>query len=607
MENKKIILIVAIIVVIIASAIFLINRNKSNKNIDIEVPKEIPYEYFVMYSKDDKAGVIDKSGNIVIEPKYSEIYIPNQSKDVFFCFNESEDKEEYAILNKEGKEILTDFEEVIYLETSEPSELILEKEVLRYKKDNLYGLINFEGEVITEPIYERITSLTNKPGEILVRQDGKYGILTSKGEVKIPIKYDSITGDEYCDEKYGYGLTGYVVSIKIDTGVMYGYLDYNGNEILKPQYETITRVLEYQDKEDIYIVARNNGKKGVFKNGKQIIDFNYQSINYADSSNVFIVERTGKYGFYTNKGEEILPAKYTSYGMAGDYISVVENDNHMLYDLNGNLINKDKYLSMIEVENSSYFIAMDEEGLYSIISKDFETTEKYTYISYAFDDNFVFINEEGFSGVLNVWKGTVIEPKYTSVLNVQGAKMIEARNEETGEVDLYNSKLEKVCTINGAIVEKITENEKDFVVAYSETEMMYFDKEGKEVKNTEVYPDHKLFAIQKDGKWGFADKDGKIVLECNYDIVTELNEYGFAGIKKDGKWGVINSNGEIILEPTYEIDEEHEEKLSFIGKYYGIEYSSGEIYYTDEIIKNNTEEQSIEEIEEQTETENETE
>ena len=70
-------------------------------------------------------------------------------------------------------------------------------------------------------------------------------------------------------------------------------------------------------------------------------------------------------------------------------------------------------------------------------------------------------------------------------------------------------------------------------------------------------------------------------------MVTEFNEYGFAGIELDGKWGVINEAGEIIQEPIYVLEEI---SPSFIGKYYKANQWYGNSYYTDEVI----EEESIE-------------
>ena len=468
---KKVVIGICIIAIIVI-VIFGVSRKKSIKNFELDYPEELVYQYFVMYSGEN-AGVIDRKGNLLIECKYKEIYIPNQSIDVFIAYI---DDDNYKILNKDGEEIFKEYEEVTCLETSEPTELVFEKNVLRYKKDNMYGLIDLEGNKITDAIYEKVSSLTNKPGNIAVKKDGLYGVINSRGEEIIPIKYNAISGDDFCLEAYGYALSGYIVSVKTDTGIIYGYIDYKGNEVLKPEYETITRVLEYDDKDDIYLVVRNNGKKGVFKNGKQIIDFEFQTINYSNTANVFIVEKTGKYGFYTNKGNEILEPKYSKYQLAGNYISVQKDGENKLFDLNGNLINTDTYLTMIEVKNSSYFIAVKENGYYSVISKEFQREGNYTFITYAFDDLFIFNTEDGNTGILDAWEGVKIEPIYNSILNVDGTNILEARNDETGDVDIYNSKLEKVSTINGGIVEKLSNN---YVLVYSNSQMQYFDKDGK--------------------------------------------------------------------------------------------------------------------------------
>lgn len=556
---KKVVIVICILIVVIGAIIFGVSKMNKSKNFELDYPEELPYKYFVMYSG-EKAGVIDRNGELLIDAKYQDVFIPNQSKDVFFAYI---DEDNYKILNKDGEEILKNFEEVTYLETSEPTELVLEKNVLRYKENNMYGLIDLDGNKITEAIYEKVSSLTSKPGNICVKKDGLYGVLNSKGEEIIPVQYNSITGDDFCTEAYGYALAGYIVSEKTDTGVMYGYIDYNGEEVLKTSYETITRVLEYDDKDDLYLIVRDHGKKGVFKNGKQIIDFNFQSINYSDKGNIFVVEKTGKYGFYTNKGDEILAPKYTKYAIAGNYISVQKDGENKLFDLNGNLINTDTYLSMIEIENSSYFIAQKENGYYSVISKEFQRDGNYTFIAYAFDDLFIFTTEDGKSGILNAWEGVKIEPTYDSILNVQDTKVFEARNNETGDVDIYNSKLEKVSTINEGIVEKVDNN---YVVVYSNSQMQYFDKDGKAVKNTEVYPNNEIYSIQgEDGKWGFCDKNGNIVVPCEYDIVSELNEYGFSAIKKDGKWGTVNSKGEVVLKANNDIETYY--FPIFVGKY----------------------------------------
>lgn len=542
-----------VIVLIVGVIIILLNSNKKNSNKSLGA---VTYEYFVFYSIDDEVGVIDKKGNEIIKAEYTDIYIPNPSNDVFICFNDNK----YIILNSEGKEIFKDYEDISVIMISE-STLEMEKEVLKYKDGELYGFISLSGEKITDAIYEEISSLKNKPGYILVKKDGYYGVLDINGKKVIDIEYNSIKGDEYCSEDDGYEKTGYIVSAKTDTGIFYGYIDYKGKTILKTKYESITRVLEY-NQEDIYLIIMDGGKKGVFKNNKQIIGTNFQSINYSSLSKIFIVERTSKYGFYNNEGKEILKPEYTSYSIAGNYISVQKEEQMMLYDIHGNLVNSNKYTSIIETDNPSYFIAQDEKGYYSVISKDVEIEDEYVNINYAFDDYFIFTNKDNKSGVINIWKGTIIEAQYDYILVTGTVNALEARNYDVDTVDIYSKNIEKVLTIGGGVVENIGE---DYVVIYSDTEMKYIDKNGEIVENTEVYPDLKLYSIQANEKWGFCNTSGEVIVECKYDMVTEMNQYGFAGIKQDGKWGVIDEEGNIVVDAIYEIESYYFPK--FIGKY----------------------------------------
>lgn len=549
--NIKIYLAISIVIILcICFCIFFISRDKNIVTED----KIVKYEYFLLYTTDEKVGVIDKKGEIIIKPEYTQIYIPNPEKDVFICFED----ENYVVLNKNEKTLFDEYEDISVIVISEyTSEL--EKQVLIYQENDKYGLIDLTGKKLTDAIYENIKSLKNKPGNLLVKKDGLYGVLDSSGNTILPEKYHSIKSDEYCSEIDGYAKTGYIISEKTKTGIIYGYADYTGTILVKPKYESITRAAEYQD-EDIYLIVMANGKKGVIKNKKQIIKNKYQSINYYNTSKIFIVNRNGKYGFYNNTGKEVLSTKYTSYSIAGNYIFVKKDDISQLYDIHGNLVNSNNYKSIFETGNPSYFIAEDEAGYYSIISKDTQIDEKYTNISYAFDNFFIFTNEEGKSGVLNLYTGIEIEPEYDSILLTGTVNALEAKMGNI--VDIYSRNIEKILTIRDGIVENIG---KDFLVVHSKKELVYLDKDGEIVSNTKVYPNLKLYSIQKDEKWGFADSQGKIIVECEYDIVTELNEYGFAGIYKDGKWGVIDSKGNVVVEPIYELETYYSPQ--FIGKY----------------------------------------
>ena len=61
-------------------------------------------------------------------------------------------------------------------------------------------------------------------------------------------------------------------------------------------------------------------------------------------------------------------------------------------------------------------------------------------------------------------------------------------------------------------------------------------------KSSEALPNkYIIFEVKEDGKYGFVDKKGNVVVDYIYDDGTEQNSYGFVSVKKDGLWGSIDN------------------------------------------------------------------
>ena len=101
--------------------------------------------------------------------------------------------------------------------------------------------------------------------------------------------------------------------------------------------------------------------------------------------------------------------------------------------------------------------------------------------------------------------------------------------------------------------------------------------EEKEIKD--VLSANTLYLSKQNGKYGFVDKNGVVIVDYIYDDATEQNEYGYAGIKKDGKWGAIDSTGKVIVNPTYTLSQNT--VVSFIARWH-LAPDLNANYYTDE-------------------------
>lgn len=61
-----------------------------------------------------------------------------------------------------------------------------------------------------------------------------------------------------------------------------------------------------------------------------------------------------------------------------------------------------------------------------------------------------------------------------------------------------------------------------------------------------------LFAVQNDdGKWGFADEKGQLIVEYKYDDAYSFSNR-LAAVKYAGEWGYINKYGTLIMDLQYE-------------------------------------------------------
>ena len=154
-----------------------------------------------------------------------------------------------------------------------------EKSTLKYSKDGKYGIISIDGKKITNAIYEDIDTLQFKEGELLVKKDGKYGIINIKGATLIKPQYDEIEVDKFYEEGNGYKKAGYIVKNTTEEGYRYGYVNTEGKKIIDTKYNELYRIVEINS-DDVYIICAENGKYGLLKNGKQIIENEYQSIVY---------------------------------------------------------------------------------------------------------------------------------------------------------------------------------------------------------------------------------------------------------------------------------------------------------------------------------------
>lgn len=579
---KKNIIFISIIILVISiiSVFIIIGKHKDKLKYELEVVTNIDY---MLFSENNKFGVINKNGEIIVPSVYDEVQIPNPSKPLFICmYDYNEEKEQYNIkvLNEKSEQILYQYIVVEAIKiNSATSNIPYEKSVLKYKENGKYGLIDFNGNIVLKPKYDEINGLDYNEGLLLVKKNEKYGVINIKGAILVKEKYDIIQSDGYYEEENGYKKSGFIVGKRTDSGYKYGYIDCNGKKILDNKYNQIERIQNTNKGDDIYLVAFENGRAGFYKNNKNIIKHDYEDVGYEINNNCLILQKNSKQGIADFEGNIIIDIQYDNIFISGKYINAQKGENIDIYDYSTKKkMNLENVIGINQTLNNNYIIGITRDEKYKIydnLNSKFGEKE-YDYLEYIYDDYFVASNN-GKYGIIDA-NGTKIQDfKYDVIQKIGNTKIVQAIITKENRTDLLVLDKRILSLKNAEVYIK-----NDYIIIQSESETKYISFTGDTLENTKIF-ENELYAFKQGKKWGFVNKNNEIIVQPKYDFVTEFNKYGFAGIKKDGKWGCINIKGEIVIEPTYTLNFNNP---NFIGKYYEYDLGYGEPFFVCEDIKN---------------------
>ena len=434
-------------------------------------------------------------------------------------------------------------------------------------EDNKYGVINSKGENVIEPSYQELITIPNKNKDVFLcvydvdytNNTYKTKALNSKNE-EIYSQYENIEAIENYDTNNNVSYNSNV--LKVQKNNKYGLINLEGKEILPCEYDEISAIIGNENS----IKVSKDGKVGVVdNNGKKVIDIKYKNIEKLsdDYKNGYIVENDNNlYGTVDCANNTILESKYTEIKPVyenGMYI-VKGTKGYNVVDKTGNIITKKEYEDITDIKNSQIIVA--ENKKYGLINTSGEQIIPCNY------DELKFINNENFIvkqnnkyGIIDASNKNVLENKYNTINYIKNADIIEA-SEDGINSDILNNKLEKELT---GIISEINV-EKGYFKIRIENEYKYYNFKFEEKSYKDINSNNTIFLDKKNGKYGFVDKNGNVVVDYIYDDATEQNNLGFAAVNKDGKWGSIDKNGNVVA--TIENDLSENSTIDFIGKWH---------------------------------------
>lgn len=456
-----------ITIAVIVMIVITINKILSKEASKLQNEK---VSYFSAYV-DGKWGVISNTGELIVDTIYDEmVVVPNLEKAVFVCtYDVNEQTGEYKtkVINEKGETLFSEYDRVEVIENYDSKQNIwYENDVLRTVKNGKYGLIDYDGNKLLGNEYDSIESLKSVEGNLLVKREGKVGLVNNVGQIIVPVQYKEV-------------------------------------RILKEGY-----------KNEYLIIDENNNSGIISTSGTIIINPTYQDIKYISSDEIYAAKIENKWNLINKKGE-ILNNQYDDYTyLKGDYVIVKMGEKYGIITVAGDIKIEPTY-EELEYAFSVYYIAK-LNGKYGIINTDNTSVIPLEYISMTYwEDKEIIIADK------TATETVLFDSNLTQKLNgifVYEENYIKAR--VAGVDKYYTYKFEEkeakdILTNNTLFVSK--KNEKyGFVDNQGNVVVDYTFDEAKEQNQ------YGFAAVKLNGLWGSIDKTGKVVLQPQVNLDNNI-------------------------------------------------------------------------------------
>jgi hypothetical protein len=484
----------------------LIARKKSSLSlrqvegcITTEGKEVIPFEYDGIKLSSLRAIVFTKSGNLY---KYGLIdlgnktLIPQHYKSI-----RSIGSLRYAVENFDRKTALfTDIGKQITAFTIDSISTFTKNYAIIYQ-DLQQGLIDREGQIKLEPTYREI--MIQADGTIKTRQADEWCMLDGRNKLLQKTLADRI-------EPIGQNL------LKIDLSGKILLTD----QQLKP------------------ITSSTFSSLGAFENNKAV--FSQQM----------------KQGIIRKNGSIVLAPTYATLLQDREFLLAKQRqegrDRWMLLDSLGHQLSSKMY-DNIQPFNGKYF-AVQHRGYWGALNFSGKEVLACSYDSLIQAvDQLIVVKFRGQYGIMSLNDEWKVTPRANRIKLINANRFIEKTPRSTFLKSIDNQVI--------YFTDNRLEITSDRLLEYLPSGTLWtIDLDGR-IVDRKIYPDaaiEKIFeeseglrAIQKNGRFGFIDSQGRLRIANRYEGVQKFSE-GFAPAMIRGRWGYINREDNIAIQPAYE-------------------------------------------------------
>ena len=424
--------------------------------------------------------------------------------------------------------------------------------VKKYSKEDMTNFLqNYPDYPYNESVTKEI-SLTQTVLLPIKNLDDKFGFIDTTGNWIINAHYDDAS--EFKE--------GLAAVCKNDSCF---FIDKEGKKISTSFFD------ETESYKDGIAIVKKDSVYYLINRLGQIISKGYQDIN-ASSNNLFVCKFNNLYGAINTKGEIIIPFTYSKLGNFKNNYAYYLSNQYGLVDITNKalkaqwewisdvdtnsiaIVKKNSKFGLITIDESIILLAEFDYithckneiylvvknnlyGFYNIKEKCFATSIDYNYNSsyepdyYSNGKYFKLLKDDEVALVDANGRYSINFGTYSNLFFAKCDIIRIQKNNKYGYVD---RKLKAVTSVD---YDKATDYFNDIAITSKANTSYLIDKAGKIIyalKNGEITnAENSLFKIKLDGLVGLLSKDGKLILNIEFESITLLYNELYACIKNN--------------------------------------------------------------------------
>ncbi len=369
-----------------------------------------------------------------------------------------------------------------------------------YFENGFYGIKDFEGKIIEQPIYDRYY-ISNKNVLFLERHQKNY-IYNIRINKRSTVAFDKVR--TWRDDN----------KIFVENAGKSGVVSDTFQIIVPIEFDYV------RNNDDNTIFDGRKGEKSVFfdENGKVISECTLRDSIFLENGLIRIVTIDDFEGVLSKTGKLIIPLQYEFISLKNDRI-IAEKKNKKGYDV---FTIEGKKIKTFNANHLSF-----QDGIYMI-----SQGSKWT----VFNTDFSLVSSEKFEDVKIFNKNLIgVKSKTTwKLINAQGK------------------------TINTTLYEDLLQNKIGFLVAKKEGKWGLLDYEGKNIQpfifDKVEYGNKKHVPVKKDDKYSFVNSKGELQSDFIFDHAPRFDRYKgwLSSFSSDQKYGVVDTLANTLISNSYD-------------------------------------------------------